>query len=301
MLVAQKKKNVSRKKSQAMHPPEGHIRVGTKVQPSWYFRSKEVIEWVAAAILLVPGIPLIGLLMLLVRLHSHGPGIYRQPRLGKNARVFNMYKIRTMRDNAEDETGPVWAEPDDSRITRLGRFLRKLHLDELPQLINVVKKEMALIGPRPERPEIAAVLAEDIPGYADRMVVLPGVTGLAQINLPPDLTPDDVRRKLLLDMKYIKQAGPWLDARILSSTFVRLLGLPGEWAMSLFGLRCPEVHGSDGHAATRSSGSGEVAATADGEGNGRPSGARATGNGRDDDKKSAGFAKPYPENVRKPR
>ena len=212
MLVAQKKKNVNRKKIQAIHPPEGHIRVGTKVQPSRYFRSKEIIEWVAAVILLLPGIPLIGLLVLLVRLHSRGPGIYRQARLGKNARVFNMYKIRTMRYDAEDKTGPVWAKANDPRITRLGRFLRKLHLDELPQLINVVKKEMSLIGPRPERPEIAAVLAEEIPGYTDRLVVLPGVTGLAQINLPPDSTLDDVRRKLVLDMKYIKQAGPWLDA-----------------------------------------------------------------------------------------
>ena len=137
-------------------------------------------------------------------------------------------------------------------------FLRKLHLDELPQLINVVKKEMSLIGPRPERPEIVAVLAEEIPDYTDRLVVLPGVTGLAQINLPPDSTLDDVRRKLVLDMKYIKQAGPWLDARILMSTFARLLGLPGERAMTLFGLRCPEAHGGNGHAATRSSGNGEL-------------------------------------------
>ena len=90
-----------------------------------------------------------------------------------------MLKIRTMRCDAEVQTGPVWAKANDPRVTGLGRFLRKLHLDELPQLINVAKGEMALIGPRPERPEIVSVLAEEIPGYTDRLVVLPGVTGLA--------------------------------------------------------------------------------------------------------------------------
>jgi len=212
-----------------------------------------------------------------------------------------MYKIRTMRLDAETKTGPVWAKANDSRITRLGRFLRKLHLDELPQLINVVKKEMSLIGPRPERPEIAAMLVDDIPGYTDRLIVRPGVTGLAQINLPPDATLDDVHRKLLLDMKYIKQAGPWLDARILLSTFARMVGLPGELAMRLFGLRCPEVHAGNGHAATRPSGNGEVSPDADKDGNGRTNGASASGNGRGDDKKSAGLAKPHTDTVRKPR
>jgi lipopolysaccharide/colanic/teichoic acid biosynthesis glycosyltransferase len=299
MLVRDKKRTTQRKRLQASHPLKGHIRVETKVKLSRYFRTKEVVERVLAAILLVPGIPLIGLLVLLVRLHSRGPGIYRQARLGKNATVFNMYKIRTMRHDAEDKTGPVWAKANDMRITRLGRFLRKLHLDELPQLINVLKKEMSLIGPRPERPEIVAVLADAIPDYTDRLVVLPGVTGLAQINLPPDATLDDVRRKLVLDVKYIEQAGLWLDARILMSTFVRLLGLPGELAMRLFGLRCPEVHGDDGGSVARSSGNGDVLATANNGGNGH--GAPASGNGRGDNEKSAGLAEPHPETHHKPR
>jgi lipopolysaccharide/colanic/teichoic acid biosynthesis glycosyltransferase len=278
MLVKERKGNTNRKKPPAIHPPEGHIRVGTKVQPSRYFRNKERIERLVAAILLIPGIPLIGLLMLLVRLHSRGPGIYRQARLGKNARVFQMYKIRTMRCDAEANSGPVWAKTNDPRVTRLGRLLRKLHLDELPQLINVVKNEMALIGPRPERPEIVAMLANEIPGYTDRLTVLPGVTGLAQINLPPDSTLDDVRRKVVVDVKYIRTAGPWLDARILMSTFVRLLGLPGERVMTLFRLRCPEAH------------DGEDSATADGQ-----------GNGRHDEKKSHGAALPQREFPHKPR
>jgi lipopolysaccharide/colanic/teichoic acid biosynthesis glycosyltransferase len=251
MLVVDTKQRGGRKRTHAMHPPEGHIRVESNIQQSPYFRSKETIERLLAAVLLIPGIPLIGLLIILVRLQSRGPGLYRQIRLGKNGHVFTMYKIRTMRQDAEAKTGAVWAKTNDSRTTLLGRVLRKLHLDELPQLFNVVKREMALIGPRPERPEIAAMLVESIPHYMDRLVVLPGVTGLAQINLPPDSTLDDVRRKLVVDVDYIKRAGPWLDARIFMSTFVRLLGLPGAAAMTLFGLhRRPDVHNGDRHAMT---------------------------------------------------
>jgi lipopolysaccharide/colanic/teichoic acid biosynthesis glycosyltransferase len=301
MLVSGKKpKNAHRKKSHVNHPPDGHIRVATDVQQSRYFRVKDVIERVAAALLLLLGLPLIGLLMLLVRLTSRGPGIYRQARLGRNAKVFYIYKIRTMRQDAEEKTGPVWAKPHDVRVTSLGRFLRKVHLDELPQLINVAKGEMSLIGPRPERPEIAAVLVETISGYSDRMAVLPGVTGLAQINLPPDSTEDDVRRKLLLDMKYIRQAGFWLDARILMSTFVRLIGLPGAWAMVLFGLRCPEVHGHEPASSSRPPETGEAATAIDGNGNGRPNIAPKSGNGRSDGMKATGVGKPHTE-VRKPR
>jgi lipopolysaccharide/colanic/teichoic acid biosynthesis glycosyltransferase len=289
-MLTKDKKNIHRKKTHTVHLPEGHIRVETKVQPSGYFRLKEVIERAVAAILLVLGLPMIGLLIVLVRICSRGPGIYRQVRLGKGARVFTMYKIRTMRLDAEKNTGPIWAGTRDPRITPLGRFLRKVHLDELPQLINVVKNEMSLIGPRPERPEIASAFFEQIPGYSDRMAVLPGVTGLAQINLPPDSTVDDVRRKLVLDKKYIREAGPWLDVRILLSTFVRMMGVPGGVAMRLFRLRCHEVHDD-----------GEVAATADGEGNGHSHRNPTGGNGRSDDQTSRDSAKPNTDHHRKPR
>lgn len=238
-------KDVTWKLSPISHPPKGYIYVASDLRPKKYFRWTEVAGRMLAAILLLPGLPLIGFLVLLVRLHSRGPGIYRQTRMGKNARVFTMYKIRTMRSDAENGSGPVWAKPNDPRVTRLGRALRKVHLDELPQLFNVVRGEMALIGPRPERPEIVAVLAKEILGYTDRLVVLPGVTGLAQINLPPDTTLDDVRRKLALDMEYIRTAGPRLDVRILLSTLFRLLGVPGNVAMRLFKLRrpAPRVNG----------------------------------------------------------
>jgi hypothetical protein len=147
-----------------------------------------------------------------------------------------MYKIRTMRYDAEMSTGPVWTQHRDPRVTPVGRLLRKLHLDELPQLFNVIKGEMAIVGPRPERPEFVCVLAEAVPGYRNRLAVLPGITGLAQINLPPDTDLVSVQRKLVLDCEYIERGGPWLDTRLMLCTFLRLFKLPEGWLHSLFAL-----------------------------------------------------------------
>lgn len=202
-----------------------------------YLAFKHALERVLAAVLLVPGIAIIGLLIAVVRMTSRGPGIYRQRRVGRGGRIFTMYKIRTMRVDAEQGTGAVWTKPLDDRITLVGRIFRKLHLDEFPQLFNVLRGDMSLIGPRPERPEFVAVLAKSVSGYAARLVVLPGITGLAQINLPPDTDLDSVRRKLVLDVEYATTASLWLDCRILLCTFVRLLGLPGAAAMQLCGVR----------------------------------------------------------------
>jgi lipopolysaccharide/colanic/teichoic acid biosynthesis glycosyltransferase len=180
--------------------------------------------------------------VVLVRLTSKGPGIYRQARVGKDGRRFMMYKIRTMRQDAEASTGPVWTHPRDPRVTPIGRLLRKLHLDELPQLFNVIRGEMALVGPRPERPEFVCVLAEAVPGYRNRLAVLPGITGLAQINLPPDTDLVSVQRKVVLDCEYIQRGGPWLDTRLMLCTFLRLFKLPEGWLHSLFALtRDPNV------------------------------------------------------------
>jgi len=218
--------------------PAGYrVQVTRLVEPSSYFRWKVVLERILAALLLLPGAPLIACLLLLVRLTSRGPAIFRQCRVGKNGRLFSMYKLRTMRDGAETTTGPVWARAADPRVTRVGRVLRKLHLDELPQLFNVVKGEMLLVGPRPERPEFVEILKGKISGYTNRLAVPPGVTGLAQINLPPDSDLDSVRRKLALDLQYLEQANLWLDLRMLLCSLVRLLGMPGVIVMHLFLLR----------------------------------------------------------------
>ncbi len=191
-----------------------------------YFLWKRRMDFLLAVALLVPALPLMGILVLLVRLTSRGPGIYRQARVGRGGRTFTMYKIRSMASNAEAKTGAVWAASNDLRVTPLGRILRKLHLDELPQLVNVIRGEMSLVGPRPERPEFVSVLAESIEGYRERLAVAPGITGLAQVNLPPDSDLDSVRRKLHLDLEYLRTAGLWLDLRILVSTIARALRIP---------------------------------------------------------------------------
>jgi lipopolysaccharide/colanic/teichoic acid biosynthesis glycosyltransferase len=187
-------------------------------------------------LLLIPALPIIFLLVVLVRCTSAGPGIYGQTRVGRRGHPFTMYKIRTMHQDAEAASGPTWCLPGDSRITCVGRVLRFLHLDELPQLFNIIRGEMDLIGPRPERPIFVDKFVEEIPDYAERLAVLPGVTGLAQINLPPDETTDCVRRKLALDLEYIQTATFSLDLRILACTALRMMGIRHGHAVNLFKL-----------------------------------------------------------------
>lgn len=193
-----------------------------------YFARKWIFERLLGSLLLVLAAPLILLLCLLVKTTSKGPGLYRQVRLGYQGRHYAILKIRTMTIDAEADGVARWCTKNDPRITCLGRFLRKFHLDELPQLINVACGDMALVGPRPERPQISAKLAQDIDGYYDRLSVMPGITGLAQINLPPDETLDDARRKQILDLQYIEEAGFWLDVRMLAATGLRMCGIRGD-------------------------------------------------------------------------
>ncbi|HEX5445018.1 MAG TPA: sugar transferase [Pirellulales bacterium] len=181
--------------------------------------------------------PLLAAAALAVKLEGGGPVLYRQTRVGRDGQRFVMYKLRTMAVDAETGTGPVWALRRDPRVTPLGRVLRRLHLDEFPQLFNVVKGEMALVGPRPERPEFVERLAGELPGYLDRLAVRPGITGLAQLNLPPDNTLDDVRRKLVLDLEYVARGSLLLDLRILLATFLRLFHIRTVVLLRLLGLR----------------------------------------------------------------
>ena len=215
--------------------PVGHSK--SELRVTKYFLWKGILDRLLALILLIPGLPLIGVLVLVVRATSRGPGVYRQVRVGRGGRNYIMLKMRSMRLDAEAGTGAVWAKQVDSRVTRVGYWLRKLHLDELPQLFNVLWGEMSLIGPRPERPEFVKMLGREIPGYMSRLEVPPGITGLAQINLPPDRDLDDVRRKIVLDREYIESAGLLLDARILACTLLRIVGMRGELAMRVMGLK----------------------------------------------------------------
>ena len=173
---------------------------------------------VLAAIGVVVAAPIMLLTALAVRLTSAGPVLYRQVRVGMDGRPFTLYKFRSMRANAEAETGAVWASKDDPRVTPLGRTLRKLRIDEIPQLFNVLKTEMSIVGPRPERPEMVQSLAQQIPYYRHRHCVRPGITGWAQVNYKYGDTLDDVMRKLEYDLYYIKNMSPSLDAYIIFLT-----------------------------------------------------------------------------------
>lgn len=252
----------------------GHAVLPDVVEPSPYFRWKHRLLRVLAALLLIPLGPVTFVLMLLIRLTSRGPAIYRQIRVGRHGRTFTLYKLRTMHDEAEEETGPAWSHDDDPRVTWLGRLLRKSHLDELPQLINVLKGEMDLVGPRPERPEFLAILAQKVPNYLDRLQVLPGITGFAQIHLPPDVDTESVRRKLALDLEYIECGTWWLDLRLLVATGLGLLMMKGPYRAALLGLQ-PRTTAHEiticvpGGSAARA---GDAASDAAASGNGRVSG-----------------------------
>ncbi|HUA83228.1 MAG TPA: sugar transferase [Bryobacteraceae bacterium] len=167
---------------------------------------------------IVVALPLMAIVAILVRITSRGPVLFRQTRVGFNGRLFTLYKFRSMWQNAEAKTGPIWAAKDDPRVTPLGRWLRKLRLDELPQLFNVLKGEMSVVGPRPERPEFVTVLEEKIPFYRLRHFVKPGITGWAQINYRYSDTIEDSIIKLEYDLYYIKNLAWSLDAYIMFHT-----------------------------------------------------------------------------------
>lgn len=193
-----------------------------------FFRHKYIFDQLVGAMLLVLTSPLTLILALLVRLTSRGPAFYTQERVGLNGKTFYMIKLRSMVVDAEQAGKPVWCVKGDRRITPVGHVLRKLHLDELPQLLNVTRGEMSLVGPRPERPLICDSLAGVIDHYYQRVAVKPGVTGLSQINLPPDETVEDAMRKQVLDLCYIEEANAWLDFRLLVATGLRMFGIKGE-------------------------------------------------------------------------
>ena len=155
-----------------------------------------------------------------IRLQDGGSVLYRQPRLGRGGRIFAMLKFRTMAEDAERCTGPVWAQPGDARSTAVGRVLRRFHLDELPQVVNVLRGEMSLVGPRPERPELATRIERGCPGFARRLAVRPGIAGLAQARGRGRGSP---RNKLRYDLVYIGAMGPWLDIRLCAACVWRAL------------------------------------------------------------------------------
>ncbi|WP_284125250.1 TIGR03013 family XrtA/PEP-CTERM system glycosyltransferase [Parerythrobacter aestuarii] len=207
----------------------GRVDLDT-VNPSWLIFSdgfsagrtfssaaKRIFDVLASGLLLVMTLPVIALFALLIKLDSKGPAFFRQPRVGLYGETFDVIKLRSMRTDAEKD-GVKWAEKDDPRITRLGKFIRKVRIDELPQTWSVLKGEMSFVGPRPEVPKFVGELEQELPYYAERHMVKPGITGWAQINYPYGASIEDARHKLEYDLYYAKNYTPFLDLLILLQT-----------------------------------------------------------------------------------
>ncbi len=186
-------------------------------------RIKRTTDLVLAVILLLICSPFLLVAGILITLTSRGPVIYRQERVGRFGKVFKIYKLRTMYVDAEKGLGAVWAKKNDPRVTPVGRILRKLHVDEMPQLLNVLVGEMSIVGPRPERPEMVRDLKTLICDYEKRLIVKPGITGLAQVWHKYDETIEDVKKKIKYDLLYIRKMCLMTDLRIFFRTFLVVL------------------------------------------------------------------------------
>lgn len=196
--------------------------------PTWEWFVKRSLDVLVSAVVLVVLLPLILILAIVVRLTSEGPAIYKQKRVGKHGREFTMYKFRSMVNNAEADTGPIWATDDDPRVTRLGYWLRKTRLDEIPQFFNVFFGDMSLVGPRPERPHFVKKYERSIPLYSRRLRVKPGITGWAQVKWKYDESFDDVKERTKYDLFYVENISLRLDVKILMNTLFVVLRAEGK-------------------------------------------------------------------------
>jgi sugar transferase (PEP-CTERM system associated) len=209
----------------------GRVDLDT-VNPSWLIFSdgfssgrffstiaKRCFDIAASLTLLVLTMPLVLITAIAIKFESKGPAFFRQTRVGLYHENFELIKLRSMRQDAEVDGQAVWAQQDDPRITRVGKWIRQLRIDELPQVWNVLKGEMSFVGPRPERPQFVADLEAQLSYYAERHMVKPGITGWAQINYPYGASLEDARHKLEYDLYYAKNYSPFLDVLILLQTF----------------------------------------------------------------------------------
>lgn len=228
--------------SQEIRGSEVVLRVCEDLPYNRYELAKLIFDRVFAIFLLALLSPVVLFALVLVRLTSRGSTIYTQRRVGQFGQHFTIYKIRSMYIDSEIN-GPRWSLPGDKRVTPIGRFLRWSHIDELPQLINVVRGEMSLIGPRPERPELIEQLEHALPHYHYRHKIRPGITGLAQVIQAPDTDLESVRRKLNYDVYYVDRMSFSLNARIWLATALLLFQLSGASIASLmrFPFEQPEL------------------------------------------------------------
>ena len=181
---------------------------------------KRILDILVSIIGVIISIPIIILFAIIIKLEDGGPVFYKQERLGEKNKRFYIYKLRSMKVNAEKIGGAQWAKQNDNRITNIGRFIRKTRIDELPQLVNILKGDMSLIGPRPERPELTYEFEKCIPGFSNRLAIKPGLTGWAQVNGGYDITP---KEKLILDIEYINNMGILIDIKIIMKTIYVIL------------------------------------------------------------------------------
>jgi exopolysaccharide biosynthesis polyprenyl glycosylphosphotransferase len=206
------------------------IDIMPELMPEWEKKLKRISDVVISMIILIITFPLNILVLILIKLDSPGPVLFRQDRIGMGNKIFTIYKFRSMFQDAEKHTGPVWSKKDDPRVTRVGKILRKLRLDEIPQFYNVLKGEMSLVGPRPERPYFVDMLAEQLPYYRRRLKVRPGITGWAQVKHKYDESIEDVKVKLRYDLFYIENMSFRMDIKILARTILVVLFGKGHYS-----------------------------------------------------------------------
>ncbi len=201
------------------------IDINPQLMPEWEKKIKRLMDIIISLVILLVTFPVTLLTSIAIKAESKGPVFYKQKRSGMGGKEFSIIKFRSMKQDAEKLTGPVWSQKNDPRITRVGRFIRKVRIDEIPQMFNILKGEMSLVGPRPERPFFVEKLAEEIPLYKKRLKVRPGVTGWAQVKHKYDENIEDVKTKLRYDLFYIENMSLRMDLKIIFRTvFVVLFG-----------------------------------------------------------------------------
>ncbi len=205
------------------------IDINPQLMPAWEQKVKRLMDIVFALFMLITNSPLLLIAAIAIKLNSKGPIFYLQERCGIQGKPFKIVKFRSMRVDAETKTGPVWSQKNDPRITSVGRFIRRVRIDEIPQMWNVLKGEMSLIGPRPERPFFVEKLSEEIPYYKRRLRVRPGITGWAQVKHKYDETVEDVKEKVKYDLFYIENMSLRMDMKILVRTVLVVLFGKGHY------------------------------------------------------------------------